>query len=110
VLYNMPLAIEDHVDFIAGAIQHMRAHGHTAMEATEASQDDWVAQTDQAAEYTVVPRSGSSWYMGANVPGKPRKVLVYLGGAPAYRAICAQVENSGYDGFTFTSSRVLATA
>jgi len=110
VLYNMPLAIEDHVDFTANAIQHMRAHGHTVMEATPAAQDDWVAQTDQAAEYTVVPKSGSSWYMGANVPGKPRKVLVYLGGAPAYRAICAQVENSGYAGFTFTSGRVLATA
>lgn len=110
VLYNMPLAIEDHVDFTANAIQHMREHGHTTMEATQAAQDDWVAQTDQAAEYTVVPKSGSSWYMGANVPGKPRKVLVYLGGAPAYRAICAQVENSGYAGFTFTSGRVLATA
>jgi cation diffusion facilitator CzcD-associated flavoprotein CzcO len=110
VLYNMPLAIEDHVDFIAGAIEHMRTHGHAVMEATPTAQDDWVAQTDQAAEATVVPKSGSSWYMGANVPGKPRKVLVYLGGAPAYRAFCAQVERSGYDGFTFSGNRALATA
>ncbi len=110
VLYNMPLAIEDHVDFAAAAITHMREHGYTSMEATTQAQDDWVQQTDQAAQATVVPLSDTSWYMGANVPGKARKVLVYLGGAPAYRAFCAQVENDGYAGFTFSGSRALANA
>lgn len=103
VLYNMPLAIEDHVDFIADAISYMREHGHTVMEATEQAQEQWVHETNALCDMTLLPESASSWYMGANVPGKPRRVLVYLGGAPRYRAICDNVQRNDYRGFAFSA-------
>ncbi|GAA0673039.1 hypothetical protein GCM10009535_60600 [Streptomyces thermocarboxydovorans] len=104
VLYNMPLAIEDHVDFTADAITYLRRHGYDTIEPTRQAQDDWVAHTNENAQATLLPTSTSSWYMGANVPGKPRKVLVYLGGAPAYRKTCDEVIAAGYTGFTFQSA------
>lgn len=103
VLYNMPLAIEDHIDFIADAIGYMREHGHTVMEATTQAQDQWVYETNALCDLTLLPTSASSWYMGANIPGKPRRVLVYLGGAPRYRAICDNVQRNDYRGFAFAS-------
>lgn len=103
VLYNMPLAIEDHVDFIADAISYMREHGHTVMEATEQAQEQWVYETNALCDMTLLPTSASSWYMGANIPGKPRRVLVYLGGAPRYRAICDNVQRNDYRGFAFAA-------
>ena len=99
VLYNMPLAIEDHIDFAADAITWMRAHGHRVMDASAQAQRQWVHETNALAGMTLLPKSPSSWYLGANIPGKPRRVLVYLGGAPRYRAICANVQENGYRGF-----------
>ncbi|MPM44664.1 Acetyl esterase [bioreactor metagenome] len=111
VLYNMPLAIEDHLDFIGDAIDHMRAHDHTVMEPTTQAQDQWVYETNALCDMTLLPTSASSWYMGANIPGKPRRVLVYLGGAPRYRAICHNVQRNNYRGFAFAaSSRALGAA
>jgi len=110
VLYNMPLAIEDHIDFVADAITWLREHGLATLEATTDAQDAWVRQTNELAQATLLPDSPTSWYMGANIPGKPRRVLVYLGGAPAYRAICDDVVAGGYDGFTATPDLVPALA
>lgn len=104
VLYNMPLAIEDHVDFTADAIAYMREHGHTVMDATPQAQDQWVHETNSLADMLLVSKSATSWYMGANIPGKPRRVLVYLGGAPRYRAICANVQENDYRGFVFAGT------
>ncbi|HEY5857341.1 MAG TPA: NAD(P)/FAD-dependent oxidoreductase [Aldersonia sp.] len=98
VLYNMPLAIEDHVDFVADAITHMTAHGHDVIEATRAAEDGWVAEALDISSQTLLPDT-DSWYMGANIPGKPRICMLYLGGAPAYRAICEDVVANGYQGF-----------
>ncbi|QGF22659.1 flavin-containing monooxygenase [Raineyella fluvialis] len=104
VLYNMPLAIEDHIDFIGDAIAYMKEHGHAVMEATAQAQEQWVAETNALCEFTLLPESASSWYMGANIPGKPRRVLVYLGGAPRYRAICDNVQRNDYRGFAFAAT------
>ncbi len=104
VLYNMPLAIEDHVDLIADTLTHMAEHGHTVIDPSRQAQDQWVAETNALAEMTLLPTSATSWYMGANIPGKPRRVLVYLGGAPRYRAICDNVQSNGFRGFRFASS------
>lgn len=104
VLYNMPLAIEDHIDFAADAIAWATGRGMSVMDATSQAQDQWVHETTALSEMTLLPRSDSSWYMGANIPGKPRRVLVYLGGAPRYRAICDEVQENGYRGFAFAQS------
>ncbi len=109
VLYNMPLAIEDHIDLIGDTIGHMTEHAHTVVEPSRQAQDQWVAETNALAEMTLLPTSATSWYMGANIPGKPRRVLVYLGGAPRYRTICDNMQQNDYRGFHFsrTSASIL---
>ncbi|MDQ1178613.1 alpha/beta hydrolase fold domain-containing protein [Rhodococcus sp. SORGH_AS_0301] len=111
VLYNMPLAIEDHIDLIGDTIEYMFEHGHAVIEPTSKAQAQWVDETNRISEMTLLPLSASSWYMGANIPGKPRRVLVYLGGAPRYRAICDNVQENDYRGFAFApDSASVATA
>jgi cation diffusion facilitator CzcD-associated flavoprotein CzcO len=105
VLYNMPLAIEDHVDFAAEAITCMRERGLDVIEATLESEDKWVAEANEISSRTLLPGT-DSWYMGANIPGKPRTCMLYLGGAPAYRAVCDDVVANGYAGFTLDRAAV----
>jgi len=102
VLYNMPLAIEDHVDLSTAAIGYLREHGLDVIEPTPEAEHAWVTHTNQLALATLLPESTTSWYMGSNIPGKPRRVLVYLGGAPAYRAKCDEVVQAGWEGFALT--------
>ncbi|WP_285320661.1 NAD(P)/FAD-dependent oxidoreductase [Pseudarthrobacter sp. lyk4-40-TYG-27] len=109
VLYNMPLAIEDHVDFATDAIQYLRDRNLDAIEPDETSEAQWVQHANELAAATLLPGT-DSWYMGANIPGKPRKCLVYLGGAPTYRKICADVVEGGYEGFVLDGAKVPATA
>jgi len=105
VLYNMPLAIEDHVDFAAEAITYLRDRGLDVIEATLESEDKWVADALEISSQTLLPGT-DSWYMGANIPGKPRICMLYLGGAPAYRATCDDVVTNGYAGFTLDRAAV----
>ncbi|MFG2730305.1 alpha/beta hydrolase fold domain-containing protein [Streptomyces canus] len=104
VSYNMPLAIEDHVDFTANAISTVRERGAVVFEATDDAAQRWKDMVVGISENTLLPLAKSSWYLGANVPGKPRTPLLFIGGAPLYRAICADVEASGYGGFTIGGS------
>ena len=91
--------IEQHVEFIADAIAHMRKHGLKTMETTEAEMDKWVAEVNRAANATLLPQATHSWYLGANVPGKPRVFLPYPGGVGNYRNICNEVRARDYIGF-----------
>jgi cyclohexanone monooxygenase len=102
VLCNMAVAIEQHVDWIADCIAWLGARQVGAIEATEAAQDAWVAHVNEVAETTVYPLA-NSWYLGANVPGKPRVFMPYIGGFPAYRAKCEEVAAAGYEGFALAS-------
>jgi hypothetical protein len=101
VLTNMPTSIEQHVDWIAGFLDHLRAHDLDA-EPTEAAQADWARQVADAADATLLPQAASSWYLGANVPGKPRVFLPYAGGSGRYRSICDAEAAAGYPGFALT--------
>lgn len=97
-LYNMPLAIEDHVDFSAAAIQFVLAQGASTIEADADAEQAWYKLVRDTLEQTLFPRA-NSWYMGANVPGKPRSPYIFAGSAPLYREICADVVDHGYAGF-----------
>jgi cyclohexanone monooxygenase len=99
VLSNMIVSIEQHVDWIAECLDHMRAQGHETIEATTAAQAAWVAHVNEIGHMTLYPRA-NSWYMGANIPGKPRVFMPYIGGVGAYRQICDGVAAKGYEGFT----------
>jgi cation diffusion facilitator CzcD-associated flavoprotein CzcO len=100
VLVNMPVAIEQHVDWIADCIEHMRGQGSTRIEATQQAQDAWVEHVAEVAQHTLFGRA-NSWYVGANIPGKARVVMPYTGGQPMYRERCEEVVKGGYEGFEF---------
>jgi cation diffusion facilitator CzcD-associated flavoprotein CzcO len=104
-LYNNPLAIEDHVELATRAIGHMIENGHRTMEPEEAAQEAWREELNQRAHATLFPQA-DSWYMGANIPGKPKVVMMYVGAAAEYRASCAEVVDDGWRGFTFERAEV----
>jgi cation diffusion facilitator CzcD-associated flavoprotein CzcO/acetyl esterase/lipase len=99
VLSNMAVSIEQHVDWVCDTIEHLRRSRLTTIEPTPEAEAGWVQHTNDFADITLFPRA-NSWYMGANVPGKPRVVLPYVGGVDRYRGICDEVVESGYLGFT----------
>jgi cation diffusion facilitator CzcD-associated flavoprotein CzcO len=99
VLCNMPVAIEQHVEWVSDCIAHLRENGLASIEPTVQAVDAWVAEVNRAANATLLPQAGSSWYLGANVPGKPRVFMPYAGGMADYREICAGVAARGYEGF-----------
>jgi cyclohexanone monooxygenase len=100
VLTNMVTSIEQHVDWIAGCLAHLRARGHATIEASPRAEEDWVAHVNEVASRTVYPGC-NSWYLGANIPGKTR-VFMPLLGFPAYAERCAEVAAQGYEGFVLT--------
>ena len=102
VLSNMIVSIEQHVDWITEAIAFMRERGFDAMEASREAEDRWVAHVNEVAQLTLYPQA-NSWYMGANIPGKPRIFMPYIGGVGVYRRICNDVAAKGYEGFVMSA-------
>ncbi len=98
VLSNMLVSIEQHVDWIADCLSSMRKRGAETIEATRAAEDKWVDHVNEVAAATLYPQA-NSWYMGANIPGKPRIFMPYIGGVGVYRKICDEVAAKGYEGF-----------
>jgi cyclohexanone monooxygenase len=94
----MIVSIEQHVDWIADCLVYLREHGHRTIEATAEAQDAWVQHVHDVGHMTLYPRA-SSWYMGANVAGKPRIFMPYVGGVGLYRQKCDEIAANGYPGF-----------
>jgi cyclohexanone monooxygenase len=102
VLSNMIVSIEQHVDWITDCISYLRERGLDTMEAEQAAEENWVAHVNEVASTTLYPQA-NSWYMGANIPGKPRIFMPYIGGVGPYRQICNDVASKDYEGFAMTS-------
>ncbi len=98
---QMILAIEQHVNFIAGCLETMRSNGNDRIEAEETAEVQWVAHNNDVANATLYPKA-NSWYMGANIPGKPRIFMPYVGGAHNYYRRCNDIVASGYEGFVMS--------
>ena len=98
VLSNMMVSIEQHVDWVTDCLVHLRRQGLTTIEPTETAEAGWVTHGNDCANITLFP-TADSWYMGANVPGKPRVFLPYVGGVDAYRKACDEVVAQDYLGF-----------
>jgi cation diffusion facilitator CzcD-associated flavoprotein CzcO len=98
VLANMVLHGEANVDWIADAIGYLDSHHCYAIEPEADAVDNWMAECARRAEATLFPRA-NSWYVGANVPGKPRMFMLFLGGFGVYLDICHEVARAGYKGF-----------
>ncbi len=99
VLTNMVTAIEQHVEWVTDAMSQLKAEGFNSIEPTSEAEDGWVTFVNRAADITLFPKA-NSWYMGANVPGKPRVFLPFVGGLDVYRAACIEVAENDYLGFT----------
>jgi cation diffusion facilitator CzcD-associated flavoprotein CzcO len=102
VLSNMMVSIEQHVDFVADAVHHAHQRGDTVVESTDEAERAWTDHVREVGDYTLYPQA-DSWYMGSNVPGKPRVFMAYIGGVGAYRQHCDQLAADGYPGFAFSA-------
>jgi len=98
VLLNMPVAIEQHVDWISDCIEQMRVKGFRTIQPQLDAEDAWVEHVNEVAKQTLFYEA-KSWYLGANVPGKPQVFMPYVGGQPLYRQKCEAVATAGYAGF-----------
>ena len=96
---QMILSIEQHVDWIADCLKHLRANAFARIEPDPRAEEEWVAHVNEVADGTLYPRA-NSWYVGANIPGKPRVFMPYVGGVATYRKKCDQVAANDYEGFT----------
>jgi cyclohexanone monooxygenase len=104
---NMIISIEQHVDLVTDSLVYMRERGLELMEPEREAEDGWVEHVQEAANRTLFPRA-NSWYMGANIPGKPRLFTPYIGGVGRYRRICEQTVADGYKGFRFETKAAAA--
>ena len=109
VLSNMILSIEQHVDWITDCLVHLKSHGMPSIEAAPDAETNWVAHVNEVAHRTLYPQA-NSWYMGANIPGKPQVFMPYIGGVGVYREKCDEVAAKGYEGFRITTPVKVAQA
>ena len=109
VLSNMLPSIEQHVDWIARCLQYMQQQQIEIAEARSDAENEWVAHVNEVADKTLFPTT-ASWYTGANVPGKPRVFLPYVGGLGNYTVICDKVAADGYRGIQLDPARQSATS
>jgi cyclohexanone monooxygenase len=98
---QMIVAIEQHMDWIADCLDTMRQRGMTRIEPTPDAERDWVQHVNDVADGTLYPLA-NSWYVGANIPGKPRVFMPYVGGFAGYKKKCDAVAANGYEGFTMS--------
>ena len=103
VLSNMIVSIEQHADWIADCVAYLHEQGHAAIEATTEAEDQWVQHVNEVGHLTLYPQA-NSWYMGANIPGKPRIFMPYIGGVGVYRQKCDEVAAKGYEGFRLSGA------
>ncbi|MBV9264571.1 MAG: NAD(P)/FAD-dependent oxidoreductase [Acidobacteriaceae bacterium] len=109
VFSNMVVSIEQHVDWIADCMAYVRETQFASIEATLDAENSWVNHVNELSGYTLFPLA-NSWYTGANVPGKPRIFMPYIGGVGPYRTKCDEVANNGYEGFAFCGKRAKSEA
>nr|WP_212744093.1 NAD(P)/FAD-dependent oxidoreductase [Ramlibacter sp. 2FC] len=102
VLVNMVVGIEHHVGWICDCLDHLRRQGLASIEAGQAAEDRWVEHVNAAANKTLFPLA-NSWFLGANVPGKPRVFMLYAAKLWVYRQECQAVADKGYEGFTLAA-------
>ena len=100
---NMIMSIEQHVDLVTDTLLRMRSEGLSVVEPELAAENSWVEHVQEVANKTLFPRA-NSWYMGANIPGKPRLFMPYIGGVGVYREICEEIVADNYRGFKFEKS------
>jgi cyclohexanone monooxygenase len=100
---NMLTSIEQHVEWVTDALVNLRDNSVVTIEPERQAEDAWTDHVQEVANQTLFPKA-NSWYMGANIPGKPRLFMPYIGGVGAYREKCDAVAAAGYEGFSLEGS------
>jgi cyclohexanone monooxygenase len=98
---NMMLSIEQHTNWIVDCLQHLRSRHHRRIEVEPEAEESWVTHVREVADSTLYPLA-NSWYMGANIPGKPLIFMPYVGGVQMYKKKCDEVVANGYEGFSIS--------
>ncbi len=98
---QMIASIEQHVDWIADAIDHLHKHQLDRIAPNADAESEWVDHVNAVADSTLYPLA-NSWYVGANIPGKPRVFMPYVGGFDRYKKRCDEVSAGGYPGFSLS--------
>jgi cyclohexanone monooxygenase len=103
---NGPTMVEEQVEFVTAAVTHMQQHRSVAMEAIPEAVDSWVHHAEEVLQGTVLAKaeSANSWFLGANIPGKPHGILAYFGGAGTYFTRLDEEVAAGFPGFILTTS------
>jgi cyclohexanone monooxygenase len=107
VLANVIFSIDQHVNWIADCLEHMRRTGAAEIDTTREAQNEWQAHAAETYARALRLKDEKNWYLGTNIPGKPRAVLVYQGGLGFYKERCDEIAADGYRGFVFTPAREL---
>jgi hypothetical protein len=98
-LCNMTTCLQQQTEWISDCIHHLREQSHSVIEPTADFEETWVRHHDETANATLISKT-DSWYLGSNIPGKPRRVLSYCGGVGTYKQECDDVARGGYKGFS----------
>ena len=107
---QMILGGEQHTEWIAEFLEYMRLNGFTRFNVEQQAEDAWVLHNNEVADSTLYPLA-NSWYVGANVPGKPRVFMPYVGGFGRYKKACDELAQNGYPGLQLSSrSQILGAA
>jgi cyclohexanone monooxygenase len=106
---NVVVSIEQHVEWIRDCLDYMKKNHMVQIEADPEAEIQWVEHVKELADHSLFPRA-DSYYMGANIPGKPRVFTLYAGGVAAYRKKCDEIVANGYEGFKFAIEAVIATS
>ncbi|HEV3175164.1 MAG TPA: hypothetical protein VGZ72_04210, partial [Stellaceae bacterium] len=109
VLTNMIVSIEQHVDWIAACLAQLRSRNVATIEAALEAEDAWVAHVREVGERTLYPQA-NSWYVGANIAGKPRVFMPYIGGFLVYKSKCDGIAAHGYAGFRLSPAPAAVAA
>ena len=94
----MTTCLQQQVDWVTDCITYLKDRGNSSIEPTVKKQDEWVEHHDDTANATLLART-NSWYTGANIEGKPRRLLSYIGRVAEYRRMCNELKDNGYQGF-----------
>ena len=100
----MPVSIEQHVEWISDFIEYLRERGVDVVDADPQSEVDWVQHVYDIADQTMYMLA-DSWYLGANIPGKPRVFMPYAGGVGPYRERCDEIAANSYEGFIMSEAQ-----
>jgi cation diffusion facilitator CzcD-associated flavoprotein CzcO len=105
---NVPRSTETHVEFVTELLEYARHHGFSCVQTDEAAETAWVDHVDKAS--SAILTADSAWYQGSNIPGKPKRYLIYPAGVNTYAVKVRQIADNDFEGFAFSGASAKAAS